>query len=100
MRIDVVGKNFDVTPAIREYAQSKAGKLGKYFDGLQAITLTISPQGSKQTHKYGVELILDVVSHEDFISHATAKDPYAAIDLVAEKGERHLREHKEKLRKG
>ena len=99
MRIDIIGKHFEVTPAIREYAEAKASKLTKYYDGLQAVTITISPKaGSHQTPEYDAELILDVVKHKDFVSHATARDAYACIDLVAEKGERHLREFKERIK--
>ena len=44
--------------------------------------------------------MLDVQRHDDFVSHAADKDLYAAIDLVAEKGERQLREFKDKLKNG
>lgn len=99
MRIDIVGRNVEVTDAIRQYADTKASKLTKYFDGLQAITVTIAKASGQHTTDYTAELVLDVVGHKDFVSHATAKDPYAAVDVVCEKGERHLREFKEQLRK-
>jgi putative sigma-54 modulation protein len=98
MRIDVVGRNVEVTDAIRQYADNKAEKLTKYYDGLQAVLITISRANAHHTTDYTVELILDVVKHKDFVSHATAKDPYAGIDVVCEKGERHLREFKSRLR--
>ncbi|HEX2839593.1 MAG TPA: ribosome-associated translation inhibitor RaiA [Phycisphaerales bacterium] len=99
MRIDVIGRNVEVTDAIRQYAETKAGKLTKYFDGLQAITVTIAKANGQHTTEYTAEIVLDVVGHDDFVSHANGKDPYAAVDIVCEKGERHLREFKEKLRK-
>ncbi|MFO0830621.1 MAG: ribosome-associated translation inhibitor RaiA [Phycisphaerales bacterium] len=98
MRIDVIGRSFEVTDAIRQYADTKAGKLAKYYDGLQAVTVTISKASGSQTTDYTVELVLDVIKHKDFVSHATAKDPYAGIDVVCEKGERHLRDFKEQIR--
>ena len=99
MRIDVVGRQFEITDAIRQYAEQKAGKLTKYYDGVQAIIVTIK-QVSKHhnTSEYDVELQLDVEKHKDFVSHATGVDPYAGIDLVCEKGERQLREFKERLK--
>lgn len=97
MRIDVVGRHFEVTDAIREYAEQKAGKLTKYYGGVQLITVNISKTSSHHVTDYDVELVIDVERHEDFIAHAKAEDPYAAIDLVAEKGERQLRDYKEKL---
>jgi putative sigma-54 modulation protein len=98
MRINVVGRHFEVTDAIREYAEQKAGKLTKYFDGLQQIDVQISHEGHHHGAEYEVELVLDVEKHRDFVSRAKTTDPYAAIDLVVEKGERQLRDFKEKLK--
>jgi len=98
MRINVVGRKLEVTDAIRQYAETKAGKLTKYFDGLQQVTVTLSRKNEQHSGNFEAELVLDVVGHDDFVSHATGDDLYAAIDLVSEKGERHLREFKDKLR--
>jgi len=98
MRVDVIGRHFEVTDAIRQYAWNKAEKLSKYFDGLQAVTVTIQPHDHTNSPQYEVELVLDVEKHADFIAKATAKDPYAAIDVASEKGERQLRDFKEKLK--
>lgn len=98
MRVDVIGHNFEVTDAIREYAQGKTTKLSKYFDGLQFVTVRISKINHKADAEYEVELVLDVEKHDDFVSHAKGRDAYAAIDLVTEKGERQLRDFKEKLK--
>jgi putative sigma-54 modulation protein len=100
MRIDVVGRNLEVTDAIRDYAENKAAKLPKYFDGLQQITVTLSKRNGNHTTEFEAELVLDVRRHEDFISHASDGDLYAAIDLVSEKGERQLRDFKEMLKNG
>ncbi len=98
MRIDVVGRNIEVTDAIRQYAETKGMKLTKYFDGLQQVTVTLSRVTGHTTSDFEAELVLDVEKHKDFVSHATATDLYAAIDMVAEKGERHLREFKARLK--
>lgn len=98
MRVEVIGQNFDVTDAIREYARTKTERLSRFFDGLQQVTVRVSKVSHKSASEYEVELILDVEKHADFVSHATAADPYAGIDLVTEKGERQLRDFKEKLK--
>lgn len=97
MRIDVIGRNTEITDAIRKYAEAKAGKLDKYFDGLQQVTVAIKKSSSHKTD-YEAELVLDVEHHDNFVSHAIGADPYAAVDLVVEKGERQLREFKEQLK--
>lgn len=98
MRVDVIGKHFEVTDAIKAYAVSKTERLTKYFDGLQQVTVRLSKINHKADSLFEAELILDVEKHADFVSHAEAQDAYAAIDLVSEKGERQLREFKSKLK--
>ena len=100
MRIDVVGRNLELTDAIKQYAETKAAKLPKYFDGVQQITVTLSKKRTDHSAEFEAELVLDVRHHDDFVSHASDKDLYAAIDLVSEKGERQLRDFKEKLKDG
>ena len=100
MRIDVVGRNIEMTDALKEFATLKAGKLTKYFDGIQAIRVTLTKDDHHKHGTFGAELIIDVEKHEDFVSHEHDKDLYAAIDLVVEKGERQLRDFKEMLKDG
>ena len=97
MRIDVVGKHLEVTPAIHEYASKKAEKLTKIFDGTQQIRMYLeSPQGKKS--EFHVEVAVDVVKHEDFIAKTEGTDLYAAIDAAVDKALRQLRDFKDKLR--
>ncbi len=98
MRIEIIGKGLEVTDALKAYAQGKADKLSKYYDGLQLVTVRLSKGGLNHGAEYEVELVLDVEKHDDFVSHAKASDAYAAIDLVVEKGERQLRDFKERLK--
>ncbi len=97
MRIDVVGKHIEITPAIQDYAQKKADKLTKLFDGTQQIRVLLeSPQGKKA--EFHVEVVVDVEKHDDFIANFTGPDLYAAIDTAMDKAARQVRDYKEKLR--
>lgn len=100
MRIEVVGRDVQITDAIRTHAESKAAKLTKYFDAVQQITFTISRPDHAHRGPFDVELIVDVEKHDDFVSHAKDDDLYAAIDLVVQKGSRQLSDFKEKLKLG
>ncbi len=97
MRIEVIGRNVEITDAIRQYGDTKANKLTKYYSGLQQVTITIARENAQAVSDFTAELVLDVEKHKDFVSHASAADAYAAIDLVCEKGERQLRDFKERL---
>lgn len=98
MRIEVVGRNFEVTDAIRAHAEGKVVKLNHYLDLIQQMTLTIRPEHAHQSKEFTAELVIDVEKHADFISHATGPDVYALIDTVVEKGGRQLKDFKEKLK--
>jgi putative sigma-54 modulation protein len=100
MRIEVVGRDVEITDALRLHAESKAAKLTKYFDGVQLITFTVTKPDHSTHGAFDVELIVDVVKHEDFISHAQSDDLYAAIDQAVQKGSRQLSDFKEKLKQG
>ena len=97
MRIDVIGRHMDITDAIRQYAEGKAEKLTKYFDGTQQIRIYLDTPAGK-TKEFQVEIAVDVVKHQDFIAHAHGPDLYACIDDCVEKSARQLRDFKEKLR--
>lgn len=96
MRIEVVGRDIEVTDAIREHAEQKCDKLPRYFDGVQLITVTIS-QG--QPHgTFHVELVVDAEKHENFVSHANGDDLYGAIEQAVNKASRQLKDFKERLK--
>lgn len=100
MRIDVVGRNIEVTEAIRLHAEGKMGKLPKYFDGVQLLTLTVTKDDHKTHGQFGAELIIDVQGHDDFVCQAHGDDLYLLIDQVAQKGSRQLTDFKEMLKQG
>lgn len=100
MRIEVIGRGLEVTDAIRGHAEAKAEKLPKFFDGVQLITFRLSREDHQTHGKFGVELVIDVVKHDDFISRAKGEDLYTLIDQVVQKGARQLTEFKERLREG
>jgi putative sigma-54 modulation protein len=100
MRIDVVGKHLDVTPAIRTHAESKAEKLPRYYDGVQQITFTLARADHLRKGDFQVELVIDVEKHDDFVCHAQDQDLYVAIDAAVAKGVRQLTDFKEKLKLG
>ncbi|MEM1331002.1 MAG: ribosome-associated translation inhibitor RaiA [Planctomycetota bacterium] len=98
MRTEVVGRQIDITPSIREHAEQKAEKLLRFFDGVQQIEFTITQQTSKGDEAFDVELVVAVTGHDDFVCHAKHADLYAAIDGAVQKGSRSLAEHKDRVK--
>ena len=95
MDIIVTGKQVEITDAIRSYARDKANKLPKYFDRIAEVEIVASKPDS---HEYEVEMIAHVDHSENFVARRRHRDLYACIDEVADKVERQLTDHKEKLR--
>ncbi|MFW5972283.1 MAG: ribosome hibernation-promoting factor, HPF/YfiA family [Bacillota bacterium] len=95
MKVMTYGKNIDVTPALKDYAVEKVGKLGKYFDG--------GPQEAHVTMK--VEKgrhIVEVTANTNGLilrGEEESEDMYASIDGVIEKLERQIHKYKTKLNK-
>lgn len=98
MRIDVTGKHVDLTPAMVDYAKAKCEKVTKFFDGLQQVRCVLDKATTAHHAEYVVEVIADVVGHDDFVAKEQGHDIYACIDTAVDKVSRRLRDHKERLR--
>jgi len=98
MRIEVVGRNLEVTDAIRQHAEEKAEKLRRFYDGLQQVTWTLEMHPRASGEEFEVELILDVEHHDDFVTKEKGHNLYALIDDVHHKGIRQLKEFNERLK--
>ncbi len=84
-----------VTEAIRDYVESKMGRLDKYFrdkDVEASVLLRVS--GKRQIVEVTVPTSMYTLRREE--EH---DDLYAAIDLVTDKLERQIRKNKSKLKK-
>ena len=101
MRVEVVGRNLEITDAIQAHTEEKVEKLHRFYDGVQLITVTASRLDHSSSHPvYEAELIIDVRNHDDFVARATGDDLYGTIDQVVQKGSRQLSDYKEKLKLG
>ena len=94
MKFNIRGQKIDVTPAIKEYAEKKIGKLEKYFSKSDELTahVLLKVRGKEQTVEVTIPIKKIVVRAEE-----TNKDLYAAIDLVSEKLERQIRKNKTRI---
>lgn len=91
MRIDTYGQQMDVTPALRDYVETKLARLGRHFEQPLDVRATLAVDGVEHRADATVA-IHGRTLHAD----ATGQDMYAAIDLLADKLDRLLVKHKEK----
>ncbi len=92
MNVLVRGRNVDVTNALKEYVEKRVGKLDKFLDGVDDITVVLVVEGD--SHK--VEVTIPVNGMILRGEEATG-DMYASIDLVVEKLEKQIERYKGKL---
>ena len=93
MKYNIRGDKMVITDAIKDYAESKLGKLEKYFkdDDVTANVLT-RVRGNSQIVEVTIPTSKFVLRSEE--EH---DDLYAAIDLVSDKLERQIRKNKTRL---
>ena len=93
MQINVSGHQVNVTPALREYVETKFDRIIRHFDHLHDTQVILSVE--KLLHK--IEATLYVSAGNPIHAEASAPDMYAAIDALADKLDRQVCKHKEKL---
>ena len=92
MRIETRGQQIEVTPALRDYVETRFARLSRHFD--QPFEVRAQLSLDKPEHR--AEATVNV-SGRTLHADANAIDMYAAIDLLADKLDRLLVKHKEKL---
>ena len=92
MQINVSGRQIEVTDSLRDYAAEKIGRVQKHFD--HVITAHVVLHVERKLHKADATLH---ATGTTLAASAEAADMYAAIDLLADKLNRQVLKHKEKL---
>lgn len=92
MRIDIHGHEIKVTQALRDYVESKFERLSRHFEQ----PFEIRTQLSLDKPNHCAEATINLSGH-NLHADASAIDMYAAIDLLADKLDRLLLKHKQKM---
>lgn len=93
MQITINGHHLEVTEALQQYVESKLKKLDQHHDKISSVQVMLSVDHLDQKAEATVH-----VSGKDLFADAVSEDLYAAIDKLADKLDRQLIKHKEKLR--
>jgi len=92
MQLTITGHHIELSPALRDYVDSKLSKLERHFDNMTDIHCVLTVE--KLAHK--AEATIHVAGGTIF-ADAVESDMYAAIDGLADKLSRQITKHKEKL---
>lgn len=97
LHIIVQGKHMQVTPALREYAEEKLGRIVRYFDQVHGAQVVLSVE---RHGNLGRAQVVEVTVHGDGLvlrGEEASPDMYASIDLVTEKLKKQIEKYRSKL---
>lgn len=92
MNLQISGHHIEVTPALREYVESKLEPVVSHFDRVTAVNVILSVEKLKQK----AEVTVHVPGKDIFVENS-ADDLYAAIDTLFDKLDRQVQKHKQKI---
>ncbi|MEW6726566.1 ribosome hibernation-promoting factor, HPF/YfiA family [Desulforudis sp. 1088] len=94
MRVNVRGKNIEVTDALRSYVEKRLNKLGKLLNNFGDAQVTLSVE--RDSHRVEVTIPINgmILRGEE-----ATPDMYASVDLVVEKLEKQVEKFKGRLGK-
>ncbi|OQW90821.1 MAG: ribosomal subunit interface protein [Thiotrichaceae bacterium IS1] len=93
MQLMVSGHHIEITPALRDYVTGKMERLERHFDHVTNIHVVLSVEKLRQKAEATLH-----VSGANLFANAEHEDMYAAIDALADKLDRQIKKHKEKLK--
>lgn len=97
MNLTISGHHLELTPAIREYVQSKLARIKRHFDNVIDVSVILSVDKLTEKEKRQKAEINVHVKGKDLHAESIAHDLYAAIDTLIDKLDRQVIKHKDRL---
>ncbi len=95
MQMVIKGKNLEITPALRDYAEKKVAKLDRFFDK-HPVAATIMMSVERERHVVEVTLMVDGLLLR---GEGDTSDMYASVDEVIDKLERQIHKYKTRIQR-
>jgi ribosome hibernation promoting factor len=92
MKLDITGRNIEITPAIRDFTRDKLSKLDKWIDDVMEAHVVLFVE----KHRHTAEVMVKG-RHHTFTGTDETGDMYASIGNAVEKIEKQARRVKEKV---
>jgi len=92
MNLVISGRHVAVTPSIRSYLESKLSRIRRHFDHVIDVNVILAADHLARE----VEVTCHVAGKEIFVKSGDP-DLYAAIDAAADKLDRQVIKHKDRL---
>jgi putative sigma-54 modulation protein len=98
MRLQVKGKNVEVTPSIREYAERKLGKLEKQLAEQTQVEVELSEQRNPSIAESHIAEATIFTKGPTLRAREESNDMKVSIDQLVEKLERQVKKYRERRR--
>ncbi len=92
MQLSISGHHIDVTDALKDYVTGKLTRLERHYDHITNVHVVLSVEKLVQKAEATLHL-----SGAELFAYANSEDLYAAIDALADKLDRQVIKHKEKV---
>ncbi len=92
MQLNLTGHHIDITDALRDYVNNKLERLERHFDHVSNVHVILSVEKLRQK----AEATINIKGNKIF-ADCEDENMYAAIDALADKLDRQIRKHKEKV---
>jgi putative sigma-54 modulation protein len=99
MRLQVKGKNVEVTPSMREYTERKLAKLAKQLAEQTQVEVELSEQRNPSIAASHVAEATIFTKGPTLRAREASPDMKASIDQLAEKLERQVKRYRDKRRR-
>ena len=100
MKLQVTGKNLDVTQPIVDYAERKLTKLAKHLSDSSRVELELAVERNPSISQSQVAEATIWTKGPVLRARESSTDMYASIDLVADKLERQVKRYRERRQRG
>ena len=94
MKVKVIGKNIEITEALKNIIEKKISRLDRYFNPDVEAQTTLGVQKNRHTIEVTIPFNGVILRSEE-----QNDDMYISLDIVVDKLERQIRKHKTKLEK-
>ena len=97
MNLTISGHHLEVTPALRSYVTGKLDRITRHFDQMVDVKVLLTVENQTEKDKRQRAECRIGVKGNDLFAESSHEDLYAAVDELADKLDRQVAKHKEKL---
>ena len=98
MNVSIVGKQFDLTDAIKDHISAAISSLEKFNLNIISARAVVTADERNGKKGFSVEFIIMLPNKNSVVIKQKDKDVYAAVDLAIDRAQKVLRRHSDKTK--